>query len=277
MHDRYQLGCWGNDTYVAKYDLPALDCAIGKASANDVTPWYADAGPIADFENRLEHILEHRNALIEGSPAWKDLSSHIFSFNIQNEGQGHLNGNIAPRPEWWCDRATFMRGIMGSSKVLISTGRSFLPPSPPPPKPHEPSLIKLMIRVGGGNEFPNSDIPENWACPALDLVTLHSYSGVDGFRTNGAIALQHALEAGKLTMFEEFGATGETKPDQMAAQIGVFNNLGVPWMPWQISKPGNGASDFEFWTDEETYGVVQRGSEEAQGLRAAQAWDISVV
>ncbi|KAJ1326166.1 mannan endo-1,4-beta-mannosidase [Microdochium nivale] len=251
MHDRYQLGCWGNDTYVTKYNLPALDCAVGKARDNDVARWYGDAAPIADFENRVKHILEHRNTLIDGSPAWKDLSSHIFSFNIQNEGQGHLNGNIAPHPEWWCDRATFMRGIMGASKVLISTG--------------------------GGNEFPNSDVPQNWACPALDIVNLHSYSGVEEFRTKGAVALQHALEAGKLTLFEEFGATGktsQTKPDQIADHIRVFNDLGVPWMPWQISKPGNGEADFEFWTDEKTYNVVKEGSEEAQRLRAAQAWPL---
>jgi hypothetical protein len=35
-----------------------------------------------------------------------------------------LNNNIPPHPSWWCDRAGFMRGIMGSSKVLISTGKS---------------------------------------------------------------------------------------------------------------------------------------------------------
>lgn len=122
LHDRYQLGCWGNDTYVEKYHLPAVDCAQGKASDNNVEFWYSDANCISDFENRIRHVLEHRNGRIDGSPAWKDLSSHIFAFNIQNEGQGHLNGNIPPHPSWWCDRATFMRGIMGGSDVLISTG-----------------------------------------------------------------------------------------------------------------------------------------------------------
>jgi mannan endo-1,4-beta-mannosidase len=80
---------------------------------------------VADFENRIEHVLEHSNDLIEGSPKWKDLSERIFSFNIQNEGQGHLDGNIAPVPNWWCDRAGFMRDVMGDSKVMISTGEAF--------------------------------------------------------------------------------------------------------------------------------------------------------
>lgn len=122
LHDRYQLGCWGNDSYVTKYHLPAVDCNYASASANNVEFWYSDTNCINDFQRRIQHVLEHRNDLLDGSPQWKDLPEYIFSFNIQNEGQGHLNNNIAPHPEWWCDRATFMRDIMGSSSVLISTG-----------------------------------------------------------------------------------------------------------------------------------------------------------
>ncbi|KAF5022179.1 hypothetical protein F66182_5766 [Fusarium sp. NRRL 66182] len=248
MHDRYQLGCWGNDAYVDKYHLPAVDCSNQPASANNVEFWYSDRNCISDFENRIRHVLEHRNTLIEGSPAWKDLSSHIFSFNIQNEGQGHLNGNVPPHPSWWCNRATFMRRIMGNSDVLISTG--------------------------GGNEFPNSDIPENWACSALDLVTIHSYSGVGEFRQKGPIALQHALDANKLVLFEEFGASGNQKAEVLSQHIAVFNNLRVPWLPWQISKPGNKAADFEFWTDEDAYRSVRDGSNTAAGLTARQNWSV---
>jgi mannan endo-1,4-beta-mannosidase len=124
LHDRYQLGCWGNDSYVDKYDLPALDCSYGKASDNDVTAWYTNPKSVSDFDNRIAHVLEHSNPLIKGAPKWKDLSEHIFSFNIQNEGQGHLDKNTAPVPEWWCDRAKSMRKIMGHSDVLISTGES---------------------------------------------------------------------------------------------------------------------------------------------------------
>ncbi|KAI3575562.1 glycoside hydrolase superfamily [Fusarium oxysporum f. sp. albedinis] len=238
IHDRYQLGCWGSDAYVSKYKLPAVDCNTQPASANNVEFWYSDKNCISDFQNRIRHVLEHKNTLISGSPAWKDLNSHIFAFNIQNEGQGHLNNNIPPHPSWWCDRAGFMRGIMGSSKVLISTG--------------------------GGNEFPNSDVAENWACKALDLVTIHSYMGVNEFKNKGPVALQHAKSANKLMLFEEFGATGSN----------VFNGLGVPWMPWQISKPGNKANDYEFWTDEPTYDVVEDGSNDALAIGAAQTWSI---
>jgi mannan endo-1,4-beta-mannosidase len=87
-----------------------------------VTSWYSDLNSVTDFDNRIAHVLEHSNEMIKGAPKWKDLSEYIFSFNIQNEGQGHLRGNIAPVPGWWCDRAEFMREIMGDSEVLISTG-----------------------------------------------------------------------------------------------------------------------------------------------------------
>ncbi|KAI4670642.1 uncharacterized protein J4E88_009734 [Alternaria novae-zelandiae] len=246
MHDRYQLGCWGNDTYVSKYKLPAIDCARTPAAQNDVTFFYQDASPIFDFDNRLTHILQHRNSLLSGSPQWKNLSDYIFSFNIQNEGQGHLRNNIAPAPEWWCNRSKKMRSIMGSSAILISTG--------------------------GGNEFPNSDIPENWNCATLDLVDIHSYSGVSEWRNKAPIALQHAQAAKKLVLFEEFGASGSNKASVVGQHIDIFNGLKVPWMIWQINKPGKGAADFEFWTNEDTFGVVKQGSAKALSISAAQTF-----
>jgi mannan endo-1,4-beta-mannosidase len=97
---------------------------------------------------------------------------------------------------------------------------------------------------------------------------------VDEFRTKGPVALQHALAANKLMLFEEFGTTGADKADVIGQHIEVFNGLGVPWSPWQISKPGKGAADYEFWTDEATYGVVKDGAEKAMGLEAAQEWGI---
>ncbi|KAF4483537.1 glycoside hydrolase [Fusarium agapanthi] len=80
--------------------------------------------------------------------------------------------------------------------------------------------------------------------------------------------------ANKLMLFEEFGATGRSKSTTVGQHIDVFNGLGVPWMPWQISKPGNKASDYEFWTDEPTYDVVEDGSNDALAKSAAQTWSI---
>ncbi|KAF2033928.1 hypothetical protein EK21DRAFT_57265 [Setomelanomma holmii] len=244
-HDRYQLGCWGNDTYVTKYKLPAINCASTPAAQNDVTWWYQDPSPIYDFDNRIKHILQHQNKLLPGAPQWKDLSDYIFSFNIQNEGQGHLRNHVASAPSW-CDRSKKMRSIMGSSPILISTG--------------------------GGNKFPNSDIPENWACSTLDLVDIHSYSEVSEFKNKAPVALQHAQAAKKLVLFEEFGATGNNKASVAGQHIDNFNSLKVPWMIWQISKPGNGAADFEFWTNEPVYDTVKQGATKALSIAGAQTF-----
>jgi mannan endo-1,4-beta-mannosidase len=78
------------------------------------------------------------------------------------------------------------------------------------------------------------------------------------------------LEADKLMIFEEFGASGGEKAQTLKDHVEVFNDLRVPWMPWQISKPGNGANDFEFWTDEEAYEVVRLGAVEAEEREGAQ-------
>jgi mannan endo-1,4-beta-mannosidase len=86
--------------------------------------------------------------------------------------------------------------------------------------------------------------------------------------------LQHALEADKLMTFEEFGASGENKAQILKNHIDVFNDLRVPWMPWQISKPGNGANDFEFWTDKEAYKIVKQGALEAGEQEGAQEFSI---
>lgn len=75
-------------------------------------------------------------------------------------------------------------------------------------------------------------------------------------------------------LFEEFGASGANKAETLQNHIEVFNNLAVPWMPWQISKPGNGANDFEFWTDEDAYKVVKEGASKARAKKGAQKFPI---
>ena len=86
--------------------------------------------------------------------------------------------------------------------------------------------------------------------------------------------MQNALDSNKLMTFEEFGASGEKKAETLKEHIEVFNGLKVPWMPWQISKPGNGAGDFEFWTDEEAYEVVRQGAMEAGNTEGAQQFSV---
>lgn len=45
MHDRYALGCWSTDAYVAKYNLPITDCSSG---VPDSSIFYTNENAIAD-------------------------------------------------------------------------------------------------------------------------------------------------------------------------------------------------------------------------------------
>lgn len=245
LHDRYALGCWSSDAYVRKYKLPAVDCNTAPASSNNVVWWYQDPSPVWDFDLRMKHIVNHRNALL-GNKRWAELASNIYAFNIQNEGQGHLNNNIAPVPNWWCDRAKQMRNEMGKGSTVP------------------------LISTGGGNEFPNSDVDANWNCAELDLVGIHSYSGVGEFANKIPGVLAKARAKGKLVMVEEFGATGGDKARVIQDHVNVFNAAQIPWAVWQINKPGKGTGDYEFWTDEESYGVVSRGINAANALGGQQ-------
>jgi mannan endo-1,4-beta-mannosidase len=164
-----------------------------------------------------------------------------------------------------------MRSIMGNSAILISTGM-YLSLVYPASRHLHTKISSTDDLTGGGNEFPNSDIPENWNCATLDLIDIHSYSGVSEWRNKAPIALQHAQTAKKLVLFEEFGATGSDKASVVGQHIDIFNGLKVPWMVWQINKPGKGAADYEFWTNEDTYGVVKNGAAKALSIAAAQTF-----
>lgn len=99
---------------------------------------------------------------------------------------------------------------------------------------------------------------------------IHSYTEPGDFEEAIPKALDNALSADKLMIFEEFGAVGEGKEKEITEKINIINDLRVPWMAWQISKPGNGASDFEFWIDEPTYLAVHDGAVRASQIEAIQ-------
>jgi mannan endo-1,4-beta-mannosidase len=107
-----------------------------------------------------------------------------------------------------------------------------------------------------------SDIPENCACPTIQLVGLHSYNGPGSFAPKSPAALARAIASQqKFVMVEEFGASGRNKAEIVREHIDIFNRqLRIPWSIWEISKPGTGAADFEFFVGELMYDVVVNGS-----------------
>ncbi|KAG6848412.1 hypothetical protein H0H93_000407, partial [Arthromyces matolae] len=120
MHDRYALGCWDTDAYVAKYNLPVTGCVNG---VPDSSTFYTNSNAVADAIRQSSEA--HFELPI--SKVWCSLASAfrkytsdaIFSFEIENEAMGHMD-QVAPF--WWCGRANTIRSVLGSYGIQISTG-----------------------------------------------------------------------------------------------------------------------------------------------------------
>ncbi|OCH85897.1 glycoside hydrolase family 5 protein [Obba rivulosa] len=227
MHDRYALGCWTTDAYVAKYNLPVTNCEDG---VPDSSTFYTDSSAIADFDDRLAHILNFQSPNF-GVP-WYQLSDAIFALEPENEAQGHMD-QVAP--DWWCDRANFLRSIIGSWGIQISTG--------------------------GGTDLPTSTQSQFFSCDNLQIIAIHDYNIDPSYVASGVDAAKpSALSSGKRLIYEEFGAEGDSKQSDIQAVTNTLISTGVPWMYWEISKPGAGSSNYEIWTDEPSWGTLQAQS-----------------
>ncbi|TFK31397.1 glycoside hydrolase family 5 protein [Crucibulum laeve] len=239
MHDRYALGCWDTDAYVAKYSLPVTGCVNG---VPDSSKFYTNANAIADYDNRLRHILNFQSPNF-GVP-WKQLSDAIFSFEIQNEGMGHMN-QVAPN--WWCDRANTIRSLLGSTGIQISTG--------------------------GGTDLSTSLQSQFFSCANLQIIALHDYNLDSSYIASHIDAAKPlALNSGKRLLYEEFGATGSSKQSQIQAVTNTLISTGVPWMYWEMMKPGMKSNDYEVWTDEPTWSTLASQSQVTRKQGGEFAW-----
>eukprot|EP01117_Protostelium_nocturnum_P020664 TRINITY_DN9409_c0_g1_i1.p1 TRINITY_DN9409_c0_g1~~TRINITY_DN9409_c0_g1_i1.p1 ORF type:complete len:417 (+),score=108.99 TRINITY_DN9409_c0_g1_i1:381-1631(+) len=105
MHDRYSLGVWQKDGYVAKY---------GSAEK-----FYTSSDAQRDYDKRIQHVLQHRNPYL-GNTTWGQLTDVVWAFGIQNEGRGHMQ-NFKQPWTWHCNRAKAMRPMI-NKKIYITTG-----------------------------------------------------------------------------------------------------------------------------------------------------------
>ncbi|KAL4253208.1 glycosyl hydrolase 5 (cellulase A) family protein [Abortiporus biennis] len=224
MHDRYSLGCWGTDAYVKKYNLPTTNCQDG---VPDSSIFYTNQNAINDFDNRLRHILNFQSPNF-GVP-WQQLSDAIFAFEIQNEAMGHMN-QVAPN--WWCDRANTIRSVLGSWGIQVSTG--------------------------GGTDLPTSLQSQFFNCADIQIIALHDYNLDSSYLASHVDAAKPlALSSGKRMLYEEFGALGSSKQSEIQTVTNLLISTGVPWMYWEVTKPGKGNSDYEVWTDEPSWNTLQ--------------------
>ncbi|GIL74751.1 hypothetical protein Vretimale_2384 [Volvox reticuliferus] len=244
LHDRYSLGCWSSDAYVQKYRIPtSIDCG-SRPTDNDLTAFYKSTAAAADMDRRFAHIVAHQNPNF-GNRNWGSIPEAILGFDIQNEAQGHqLNGAI-PNRNWICERAAQL-------KPRLAAG--------------------VLVHTGGGADIWDSALDEHFNCPYIDVVSIHGYDARSWASALPPV-IQKARSYGKRVIVEEFGSTGwSTKAAGLKDQIAVFQNLGVPWMVWQVNKPNN-YGDFEVFTDDTaSWSVLSNGAKEATGLQGAFSW-----
>ncbi len=51
---------------------------------------------------------------------------------------------------------------------------------------------------------------------------------------------------------EEFGAT-RGRSQFYSQVLPALNQAGIPWLFWELYKPGNNPDDFELWTDDSSW------------------------
>ncbi|KAI8806294.1 glycoside hydrolase superfamily, partial [Cladochytrium replicatum] len=221
LHDRYALCTWKCDAYARKYNL--IKTPDG-TNAN-VVEYYRNPAVNADLDARYAFIVNHQNKYFGNRP-WKLIPEAIFAFDMENESQSYNTGVYPtalplPNPDWACDRATALRAAGVHPRILLSTG--------------------------GGADVEDSLITNHFACPALDIVPVHSYD-VSKWDKGLNSALTLARQYNKLTFVQEYGATSN-KAKNFASQIAYFEKYMLPHMIWEILKPNN-PSDYEVYKDD---------------------------
>ncbi|CAK4072827.1 unnamed protein product [Aphanomyces euteiches] len=244
LHDRWALGCWDSDAYVSKYNLPTTYC--GQA-VNRADTFYTNTNAQTDFDRRLAHILQHKNPNF-GNRAWGNIPEAILGFEPQNESQGWLhswnNGQlVVPNPNWVCDRATKMRQNIPNKNILILSG--------------------------GGTDYDSCKLINFFQCPAVDVVSIHTYADADSNVFSQFVSL--ANQNNKRVIVEEFGYTGN-KAANFANFMSTAQSAGLPWMMWEVLKPGN-TGDYETWTDEgSAWQAIANGAAAANSNKGQFLW-----
>lgn len=175
--------------------------------------------------------MAHRNPLM-GNKRWAELENAVYAFEPQNEPQGHMS---LASSTWNCDRA-------GRIKQSLPPGSG------------------IKITTGGGITIATSLADWAWNCANFDIISVHDY-GTSASVTVGALvaAKAKASERNKEIIFEEWGALGWNKADTIKAFATGLAQASIPWLYWEVVKPGKGESDFEVWTDEDSWSTLGDG------------------
>ncbi|ORY88173.1 glycoside hydrolase superfamily [Leucosporidium creatinivorum] len=242
LADRYALGFWSTDAYALQLNIVKAGSSgvqqIANAGAFYTNSWAATA-----MDNRYKHALSHKNTKL-GGKTWAELDDVIYAFEPQNEPQGHMDSVSST---WACDRAATIKSLLPSgSSILVGSGGG----------------ITTTLSLGA------------WAttCDSIDIVSVHDY-GTDAQTTaNALVAAKSGSASGKIVMMGEWGITGSNKASTISQFVAAFKAAGLPWMYWEIVKPGKAASDFEVWTDEPAWAALTGGTYTEVASSSSTTW-----
>ncbi|CAK4665570.1 unnamed protein product [Aphanomyces euteiches] len=191
----------------------------------------------------LGAFLQRKNPNF-GNRAWGNIPEAILGFEPQNESQGWLqswnNGQlVVPNPNWVCDHATKMRHSIPNKNIFILSG--------------------------GGTDYDSCKLINFFQCPAVYVVSIHTYADANLNVLSQFVGL--TKQYNKRVIVEEFGYTGNKANFMLAAQ-----NAGLPWMIWEVLKPGN-TCGYETWTDEsEAWQAIVNGASTANSKAGQWPW-----
>lgn len=241
MYEAYERGIKliiaMHDRYALEKDFEAYKKAYGSKEA-----FYTNSDAQAVFDKRMAWIMYHKNPHFNFRP-WYEIHEAIFSFEAENEAMGHMD---MVNVNWQCNRAKVIKSIVRNG---------------------------ILVTTGGGIDFGTSMKSQYYECPYIDVLTLHFYDRDTNFiwsKVNEARDL--AWKYGKRIIVEEFGANS----DQVNAMSGIIDKiqgLDVPWMFWEVMKPGAGGKDFEIWTNEEPWNkVIKPKAQQAAQRYSGWSW-----
>jgi mannan endo-1,4-beta-mannosidase len=85
LSDRYALGFWSTDSYALKLNIVTAG-STGVQKVANAASYYTSASAASWTDNRLKHIMQHKNAAL--GKTWAELDEVIYAVEPQNEPQG---------------------------------------------------------------------------------------------------------------------------------------------------------------------------------------------
>ena len=138
----------------------------------------------------------------------------------------------------------------------------------------KPLAPKVAISTGGSVDLEDSLLPSLFMCPEINIVDIHTYTAnALKVKEVGHIAATWAVTHGKRVRLQEFGVQGDDafKKDVIIPIIYGMNELGIPFLPWQLVHPEN-KRDFEFWISGDFWRQFTSQSWAARGKASPFSW-----